>query len=149
MFHVQYQTFADDTLNPVKKALRRAEARPRSTAKSMEDMLTSLSPRELKRRSFFSNCKIRSTLFDAIGIVTLSPPRSGNKRKEDTATETRRISEGEQKNGSVRVFFFSLVHLVTPPKLVFFPSRPTEEEQIGSHGPAGGGKSHFLALKAS
>ncbi|XP_075892438.1 uncharacterized protein sytl2b isoform X4 [Nelusetta ayraudi] len=58
-------TSKHDTLNPVKKALRRAEARPRNMAKSMEDMLTSLSPR--------------------------------NKRRQDTAAESRRISEDQLK----------------------------------------------------
>lgn len=36
----------DDNQNPVRKALRRAEARPKNLAKSMEDITTSLSPRE-------------------------------------------------------------------------------------------------------
>lgn len=37
----------DDTLSPVRKALRRAEARPKNLARSMEDITASLSPREL------------------------------------------------------------------------------------------------------
>ena len=36
----------DDGQNPVRKALRRAEARPKNLAKSMEDITASLSPRE-------------------------------------------------------------------------------------------------------
>lgn len=36
----------DECQNPVRKALRRAEARPKNLAKSMEDITASLSPRE-------------------------------------------------------------------------------------------------------
>lgn len=36
----------DDEQNPVRKALRRAEARPKNLAKSMEDITTSAAPRE-------------------------------------------------------------------------------------------------------
>ncbi|XP_028275203.1 synaptotagmin-like protein 2 isoform X2 [Parambassis ranga] len=39
----------DDDLNPVRKALRRAEARPKNMAKSMEDITASLSPRQERR----------------------------------------------------------------------------------------------------
>lgn len=35
---------ADDTLHPVRKALRRAEARPKNLAKSMEDITASSLP---------------------------------------------------------------------------------------------------------
>lgn len=88
------KTYADDTLNPVKKALRRAEARPRNMTKSMEDMLTSLSPREPGRRSFFSNSE--SGCRRPLKCPPPSP-HAGNKRRQDAPAESRRISEGEQK----------------------------------------------------
>ncbi|KAI3353693.1 hypothetical protein L3Q82_004930 [Scortum barcoo] len=40
----------DDDRNPVRKALRRAEARPKNLAKSMEDITASLSPRQERRQ---------------------------------------------------------------------------------------------------
>ncbi|XP_071353003.1 synaptotagmin-like protein 2 isoform X2 [Trachinotus anak] len=40
----------DDGQNPVRKALRRAEARPKNLAKSMEDITASLSPRQERRQ---------------------------------------------------------------------------------------------------
>lgn len=70
-------------------------------------------------------------------IYTFSSLTSGNKRRQDTAAESRRISEGEQKIARSPLSFF---YAVTPSPFVCFAPRPTEEEQIGSHGPAGGGK---------
>lgn len=109
---------ADDTLNPVKKALKRAEARPRNMAKSMEDMLTSLSPRELQLHSYFSNGEITKILFTVAAIYTFSSPTSGNKRRQDTAAESRRISEGEQK---IARSPFSFFYAVTPSPLCVLP----------------------------
>uniref|UniRef100_A0A8C4H1S0 Synaptotagmin-like 2b n=1 Tax=Dicentrarchus labrax TaxID=13489 RepID=A0A8C4H1S0_DICLA len=40
----------DEGQNPVRKALRRAEARPKNLAKSMEDITASLSPRQERRQ---------------------------------------------------------------------------------------------------
>ncbi|XP_030263737.1 synaptotagmin-like protein 2 isoform X2 [Sparus aurata] len=40
----------DEAQNPVRKALRRAEARPKNLAKSMEDITASLSPRQERRQ---------------------------------------------------------------------------------------------------
>ncbi|XP_070685533.1 uncharacterized protein sytl2b [Pempheris klunzingeri] len=40
----------DEDRNPVRKALRRAEARPKNLAKSMEDITASLSPRQERRQ---------------------------------------------------------------------------------------------------
>ncbi|XP_061916202.1 synaptotagmin-like protein 2 [Entelurus aequoreus] len=41
----------EDDKNPVRKALRRAEARPKNQAKSMEDLTSSLSPRQERRQN--------------------------------------------------------------------------------------------------
>ncbi|XP_061917967.1 synaptotagmin-like protein 2 isoform X2 [Entelurus aequoreus] len=41
----------EDDKNPVRKALRRAEARPKNVAKSMEDLTSSLSPRQERRQN--------------------------------------------------------------------------------------------------
>ncbi|XP_061575524.1 synaptotagmin-like protein 2 isoform X2 [Cololabis saira] len=45
-----YRENDDEEKNPVRKALRRAEARPKNLAKSMEDITASVSPRQERRQ---------------------------------------------------------------------------------------------------
>ncbi|XP_005937959.1 synaptotagmin-like protein 2 isoform X4 [Haplochromis burtoni] len=47
----------DGDQNPVRKALRRAEARPKNLAKSMEDITASLSPRQERRQDSTSDLR--------------------------------------------------------------------------------------------
>lgn len=80
--------------------------------------------------------RLRSQL---VHFTLFHPCHSGNKRRQDTTAESRRISEGEQKKTVEPLFGF--VHTVTTSRLCCaFAPRPTEEEPIGSHGPARGGK---------
>lgn len=132
---------ADDTLNPVKKALRRAEARPRNMAKSMEDILTSLSPREHSLLSSFSTSSIAEVVLshcDSCFFVT------GQNRRQDPTAEIRHISDGENFRRDKtfnwsKCFSISFVSSAPLPILIF-GSRSPEEEQISSDGPTGGGK---------
>ena len=80
----------------MRKALRRAEARPKNLAKSMEDITASLSPRErlLDFSSSLTVHMIRSFRVD-FGFIILF--LAGQERRQDPTADMRRISAGKKK----------------------------------------------------
>lgn len=80
----------DDNQNPVRKALRRAEARPKNLAKSMEDITTSLSPRE-----HFYNLQVKFSPNEYIIFGDLCIFLTGQERRQDPTVEMRRSSDGK------------------------------------------------------
>lgn len=81
---------ADDTLNPVRKALRRAEARPKNLAKSMEDITASSLPSEHVfhiSTSNVHNARINPGSFCHWFLT-------GQERRQDPTADIRNISDG-------------------------------------------------------
>lgn len=78
----------------MRKALRRAEARPKNLAKSMEDITASLSPREHLLNFSSSNCPYEQIVLVDFGLITLF--LAGQERRQDPTADMRRISAGKK-----------------------------------------------------
>ncbi|GAA6225718.1 synaptotagmin-like protein 2 [Lates japonicus] len=100
----------DDNQNPVRKALRRAEARPKNLAKSMEDITASLSPRQERRQDPTADLRRisdvssipspSSSLFsDPDHLKKMSKSVPSFLQKEDTGRDTDSTCEDSYHRG--------------------------------------------------
>uniref|UniRef100_A0A3B4TD96 Synaptotagmin-like protein 2 n=1 Tax=Seriola dumerili TaxID=41447 RepID=A0A3B4TD96_SERDU len=99
----------DEGQNPIRKALRRAEARPKNLAKSMEDITASLSPRQERRQDPTSDRRISdvssipspsSSLFsDPDHLKKMSKSVPSFLQKEDAGRDTDSTCEESYHRG--------------------------------------------------